>query len=127
MRLRISEYSSQEGIGDDVGKIVITANAGFDLRTLSDTADDIPELIKESIRLIIDETHPTAFTSSMTKSNIFDARINESDNNKFDVLFLKSLFSKWVSGDKFTIEVDFGETNNMIFSTLTWKGDVFNS
>lgn len=126
MRLRLSEYSSKEITDGGVAKIVITADAGFDLNTLSDTDENIPELIKESIRLIVDETKPAVLTSSMQKANIDSAAINAADNKKFDIVFAKALFKKgWANTDKFTIEVDFGETNNMIFASLTWKGDVF--
>ena len=111
MRLRISDYTIK--VDTSIG---ITFDTCIDVSTLSKQGDTT--LLKNAIRLVVDESKKYVMTSSMQKDLIEDIAVvnypGSSDTSTgIYMRFNRAKFPNVTSSDAFTIEVDLGEKLNL--------------
>ena len=111
MRLRISDYTIK--VDTSIG---ITFDTCIDVSTLSKQGDTT--LLKNAIRLVVDESQKYVMTSSMQKDLIEDIAVvyypGSSDTSTgIYMRFNRAKFPNVTSSDACTIEVDLGEKLNL--------------
>lgn len=111
MRLRISDYNIT--VDTSIG---ITFDTGIDVSVLSEQGSKT--LLKNAIRLVVDESQKYVMTSSMQKDLIEDIAVvdyhGSSDTSTgIYMRFNLAKFPNVTSSDAFTIEVDLGEKLNL--------------
>lgn len=104
MRYRIKDYTV-EVAGNNL-KLTIPVPSGIDI---SVSAETVQKLIKEAIRLVVDETAGVVFCSSMQKDKYYSHAEQMPSTQNTRLIFAIPSGKTVANTDQFTIEMDWGD------------------
>lgn len=104
MRYRIKDYAVEVAGNNLI--LTIPVPSGIDI---SASAETVQKLIKEAIRLVVDETAGVVFCSSMQKDKYYSHSEQMPSTQNTRLIFAIPSGKTVATTDQFTIEVDFGD------------------
>lgn len=103
MRYRIKDYTVEVAGNDLI--LTIPVPSGIDI---SVSAETVQKLIKEAIRLVVDETAGIVFCSSMQKDKYYSHAEQMPSTQNTRLIFAIPSGKTVANTDQFTIEMDWG-------------------
>lgn len=122
MRYRVKDYAV--AVNTTIGRLMIYFNAP-DYAYDSDLEVSLSDQLKESVRLVVDETAKIVFASSMQKDNILTIDTTAISGYGYRMLFNIPSGATVTTSDFFTLEFDFGESPKEMGSDAALLVDYF--